>query len=191
MALVTATVAVGAATAYSAHRSASRQTDAMERGNDASIAAQERQYDQQREDFAPWLAAGKNALNQLENPVENFYASPDYEFRRSEGMRDIGNQYSAKGGGGNAMKALAGYNSNLASGEFGNWFNRTFAQSEAGRGATGSVGMAGQNMSNNISAGYQNLGRNQATVQGNMHANISNAMTSGISNYLYAKRAGI
>jgi hypothetical protein len=189
MAAITGAV-VGIGSAVMAKRSADKQTRAMREGNDAAVGEQRRQYDQTREDFSPWLAAGKNALNQLANPVENFYASPDYEFRRSEGLRDIGNQFAAKGGGGNAMKALAGYNSNLASGEFGNWFNRTFSQAEAGRGATGSVGQAGANAANNISAGYQNLGSNLATVQGNKYANINNAMVGGISNYLYAKKAG-
>jgi len=189
MAAITSAV-VGIGSAVMGARSAKKQTKALQQGNAASIAEQRRQYDQTREDFSPWLESGKNALNQLADPLENFYASPDYEFRKSEGMRDIGNQFAVKGGGGNAMKALAGYNSNLASGEFGNWFNRTFSQAEAGRGATGAVGQAGQNSANNISSGYQNLGRNQATVQGNMYANINNAMTSGISNYLYAKKMG-
>lgn len=55
-----------------------------------------------------------------------FQASPDYQFRRDEGTRAIGNSFAARGGatGGNALRALAEFNSNLASQEFGDWFNR-------------------------------------------------------------------
>ena len=190
MAAITASVAMGAASAYSAKRSADKQNKRLRKGQDASLEEQRRQYDQTREDFSPYREAGQNALNQLADPVANFYASPDYEFRRSEGMRDIGNQFAARGGGGNAMKALAGYNSNLASGEFGNWFNRTFSQAEAGRGATGSGAAMGQNTANNMSNTYMNTANNMATVTGNKYANLNNAMTGAASNALFSWGGG-
>lgn len=187
MAAISSAVAVGVGSAYTAKRSADKQTKALRKGNDASVAEQRRQYDTTREDFAPWRAAGADALGQItgDNVLDNFFASPDYEFRRSEGMRDIGNQFAARGGGGNAMKALAGYNSNLAAGEYGNWFNRMFGISEAGRGAQGTVAHAGMNAANNISAGYMNTGANIAGVRGNQYSNINNALVGGISNVLY------
>ena len=187
VAAVSAVTAIGSAAM--AKRSADKQNKTLRKGQNASIAEQQRQYDQTREDFEPWRMAGQNALNQLENPTENFYASPDYEFRKSEGMRDVGNQFAAKGGGGNAMKALAGHNSNLASGEFGNWFNRTFAQSEAGRGATGTMANLGQQSANQMSNTYTNTANQMATVTGNKYANMNNAMTSGVRNVLFATGA--
>lgn len=58
--------------------------------------------------------------------MSRFYASPDYEFRRSEGLRDsknyLNNTYGL--GSGNALKALTEFNSNLAAGEFGDYVNR-------------------------------------------------------------------
>ena len=167
-------------------RAASKQARAIREGTDASVAEQRRQYDQTRSDFEPWRQAGINAINQLADPTANFYASPDYEFRRTEGMRDIGNQFAARGSGGNAMKALAGYNSNLASGEFGNWFNRTLAQSEAGRGASGTVAQVGSNAANNMSAAYLNRGNQLSNIAYNKYANINNATVGAISNALYA-----
>ena len=185
MAAITASVAVAAGSAYMAKRSADKQTRAIKQGQDEATAEQRRQYDQTRKDFAPWREAGVNALNMLQDPLENFYASPDYEFRRSEGLRDIGNQFAARGGGGNAMKALAGYSSNLASGEFGNWFNRLFGISEAGRGAQGTVAHAGSQAANAISGYAMNTGANVANIQGNKYSNINNALVGGISNVLY------
>jgi hypothetical protein len=83
----------------------------------------------------------------------SFYASPDYNFRRTEGTRDIGNSFAARGGAasGNALKALADYNSSLAAGEFGNFFNRQAALAGIGQTATGQAASAGGAASANIS----------------------------------------
>lgn len=186
--VVAGVAAVGSAAISSrAARKAGRDVRA---GQDAATAEQRRQYDQTREDFAPWREQGTWALDMLKDPTKNFYASPDYEFRRSEGLRDIGNQFAAKGGGGNAMKALTGYSSNLASGEFGNWFNRMFGMSEAGRGAQGTVAHAGMNAANNIGGYAMSAGNQMANLRMNNAANINNALNSGISNILYANYLG-
>lgn len=190
MAVVSSVVAgvsaVGSA-ALSA-RASRKAAGEIRAGQDAATAEQRAAREQAREDFAPWREAGANALNQLQNPLDSFYASPDYEFRRSEGMRDIGNQFAARGGGGNAMKALNQYNSNLAGGEFGNWFNRIFGMSEAGRGATGSTTQAGMNAANNMSNISMNTGNQLAQLGMNNAANINNALQGGISNILYNRR---
>ena len=186
MAAITASLAVAAGSAYMAKKSADKQTDALRQGQDTATAEQRRQYDLSRADFAPWREAGVNALGQLEDPVENFYASPDYEFRRSEGLRDTGNMFNMKGGGGNAMKGVTGFASNLASGEFGNWFDRTFAQSEAGRGATGTTAHLGANAANNIGGYAMNTGMNIAGAQGQKYENINNALVGGVGNLYYA-----
>lgn len=186
MAAITAAVAVGVGSAALGARSAKKQAQAIRQGQDEATAEQRRQYDLSRADLQPWRRAGENALNQLENPRENFYASPDYEFRRSEGLRDTGNLFNMKGGGGNAMKGITDFASNLASGEFGNWFNRTFAQSEAGRGATNTTAHLGANAANNIGAYATNAGRSIAGVQGQKYENINNALTSTVGNVYYA-----
>lgn len=192
MAAITAAVAVGVGSAVMAKRSSDKQTSTIRRGQSDALAEQRRQYDTTRHDFRPWRIAGQNALNQItgDDVLENFYASPDYEFRRSEGLRDIGNQFAAKGGGGNAMKALAGYNSNLAAGEFGNWFNRLFGISEAGRGAQGTVAHAGMRASDNISRNYMNTANALAGIQGEEMSNLNNAFQSGISTYFYGSGYG-
>jgi len=59
------------------------------------------------------------------NP-SNFQASPDYNFRKNEGLGAVQNSAAAQGGlySGNTLRDITDYASNLASGEYGNWFNR-------------------------------------------------------------------
>lgn len=79
-----------------------------------------------------------------DSPFAEFAASPDYQFRRNEGIRDIGQQFAARGSGrsGNALRALAEYNSNLASAEFGQRANRLAALAGAGQVANAQAGSA-------------------------------------------------
>lgn len=65
-----------------------------------------------------------------------FQASPDYAFRQQEAVQALNNYYGAKGalGGGGAIKAILDRASNLASGEYGNWFGRQLERQQADRG---------------------------------------------------------
>ncbi len=121
--------------------------------------------------------------------MAGFFASPDYNFRRQEGQRDIGNSFAARGGAfsGNALKALAEYNSNLASGEYGNYFNRLAGLMDAGQGGTAQTAHAGANMANNISS---TLG-NTANMIGNNAMAAGNARASGIQGKYNALADGI
>jgi len=122
--------------------------------------------------------------NALSSPdYSAFFASPDYQFRRDEGQRDIGNSFAARGGAfsGNALRALTEYNQNLASGEFGNYFNRQAALAGIGQSATGQTAAAGANAANNIAQNYIGAGNARASgVSG-----VANALTGGLGNYLY------
>lgn len=184
-AIVGSAVVGGIASSKAAKKGARATRDATA----MQVESQERMYDQTREDLAPWREAGVNALNMMQNPMENFQASPDYQFRLNEGLDTLGSQFAMKGGGGNAMRGLESFRSNLASSEFGNWFNRMFGMSEAGRGAQGTVAHAGMNSANAISNAYGQQGANLASIYGNKYANINNAMQSGLSNMLYAANA--
>lgn len=95
---------------------------------------------------APQTEMPVQAQDAQGNALAAFLESPDYQFRRDEGTRDIQQQFAARGGAqsGNALKALAQYNSNLASGEFGNRFNRLaslagFAQQANSQGAQNAI----------------------------------------------------
>lgn len=79
--------------------------------------------------------------------MAGFFASPDYNFRRSEGTRDIQGTFAARGGAqsGNALRALAEFNSNLAAGEYGNYFNRLTTLAGLGSAATSQTAAYGAN----------------------------------------------
>lgn len=145
---IAGTVLTVGATAYAANRSnraAQQQTQAADQANAESA----RQYDQTRADFEPWRVEGQNALARLGNAstgdTSGFTQSPDYNFVRSEGTRGIERTAAARGGAfsGNALRALAEFNSGLASQEYGNWWNRQAGLAGVGQAATGSVANAG------------------------------------------------
>jgi hypothetical protein len=175
----------------SASKSASKQAKAVERSTDAQVAESQRQYDQTREDFAPYREWGIEGMEMLNDPLANFQASPDYQFRRDEGFRDIGNQFAARGGGGNALRALSEFSSNLAGGEYGNWYARMMNKVGIGAGANNAMTAANAASSNQIANAYGNQGAMNAGIYANKYANINNAAQSGISNFLYAKQAGL
>lgn len=195
MGLATAIVAssvIGAGTQAWGARRAAKDAQA---GYDAATAESRRQYDQTREDLAPWREAGGNALKRLDRAgsgdMSDFYTSPDYEFRRGEGTRDIGNFYSSGPSGvysGNAMRALAEFNSGLAAGEYGRWWDRNYRMSESGRGATNTTVAAGERMASNV--GNAMIGRGQAGAERwmNTASGVNNAAQAGISNYLYSRQ---
>jgi hypothetical protein len=161
-------------------------------GTDASIAESRRQFDQNREDLAPFREGGVAALGRLDQlnqgDFSGFFTSPGFEFRREEGLRGIENRFSASGGSlsGNALRRLTEFNSGLASQEFGNFFNRNLAQAGLGQTATTAGVAAGTNISGNIS--------NALTAGGNARASgvagINEAVQGGISNLFTAKQAG-
>lgn len=177
-------------------KGASNAADAQGQAADTAAAEQRRQYDQIRQDQAPWMAAGNSALEQLQRlnagDYSSFNASPDYNFTRSEGQRDIGNTFAARGGAGsgNALKALAQYNSGLASGQYNNYYNKIAGVAGVGQNATNSVQQAGTTAANNIS--NIQIGAGDARASGiigasNAWGNSINQAASAFGDY-YANR---
>lgn len=122
--------------------------------------------------------------------LDVFFASPDYEFRRGEGMRGIENSFAARGGAasGNALRALNEFNSNLASSEFGNFFNRQAALAGIGQAATSQGVGAASSTGKNVSSLLQDRGDSRASGI----ADMTNALTGGIGDLLsyYGYRNG-
>jgi hypothetical protein len=169
--------------ALGANKAAGIQSDAA----NASIEELRRQYEQNRADQMPWLEAGRSALGRLQDP-NGFQASPDYEFRRNQGMRGIGNYFGARGGAfsGNALKALNEYNSNLASGEFGNWFNRQASMAGLGQATAQGLGAAGANNAANIGNSLMAGGNARASGL----AGVNNAVQGGLQNAVLRRYLG-
>lgn len=101
--------------------------------------------------------------------MSGFFTSPGYQFRRDEGTRGIANSFGASGGAfsGNALKALAEFNSGLASQEFGKYVSQLNTIAGNGQQATSE---------NN------QLGANAANTQGRNALYAGDARASGIEN---------
>lgn len=183
---------INGANALLGYSTANRAADAAQAGNRDAIAENARQYDTTRADFAPWMKAGVNALGKLEDPNANFEASPDYGFRRSEGQRDVGNSFAARGGAfsGNALKALTEYNSNLAKGEFGDWWNRQAGLAGVGQAATGTVASAGNAASGRTSNLLADNGNIRASGITGANSALGYGLQDFLGNWLYKNRRG-
>jgi hypothetical protein len=103
-------------------------------------------FEQRRQQAAPGMSGGTPGRPDL----SPFFASPDYTFRRDEGIRGIENTFAARGGGasGNALRRLAEFNSNLAAGEYGNYFDRITRLAGLGGDATRETAAFGADAAN-------------------------------------------
>jgi hypothetical protein len=165
------------------------QRDAL----DQQLALQNRMYEQTRTDFAPYRDSGTANVNKLNTLLgiggdtgaadygrfrtadftpEMFKAGmdPGYGFRISEGLKAIDRQSAARGGliSGNALRAAAGYSSDLASQEYNAAFNR-FQTIRGNTLQPFQVGTA--------------AGQNAAAMQGQANANFGSAGGQAIGNY--------
>ena len=204
IAAIAGAAVIGAgASIYSAKKAAKAQKNAA----DQSIAEQRRQYDQTRADQAPWRTAGSAAIDRMaavyglngqtvKNPdgtpaqYGGFFNSPDYQFRKDESLKAANNALSSRGllGSGAAVKAKTALAGNLASAEFGDWWNRLAGVAGVGQTATQDTSAAGQNAANNISAAYTNAGNARASAYMNTGAAINNGLQNMAG--LYAFNAG-
>lgn len=195
---VAAAAVVGA---VASDRASSRSSRAGQQATDVTVAEQARQYDQTREDFAPARTLGNAAISDINRlygrnaagtetggpaDLSTFYRSPDYAFNLAEGQNAIDRSLAARGKAlsGAGIRAGVRYASGLASGEFGNFYNRLASQAGLGQAATGSTASAGANAANNISAAYLQNGQNRASAYTMGAQGLNNAVQGGISNYM-------
>ena len=89
----------------------------------------------------PYSAAGRSALDTLSKLLNKpqsyqYQADPGYQFRLAEGQKQITRMAAAHGaaGGGGTAKALAQYNSGLASQEYNTGWNRWNTEKQARQG---------------------------------------------------------
>jgi hypothetical protein len=108
-----------------------------------------------------------------------FFESPGYQFRRQEGNRGLERSAAARGGAfsGNALRALAEFNSGLASQEFGNYFNQLASVAGIGQTATNQTAAYGANHANQ--AGRNALAAGEARASGIIGQ--GNAIGQGVS----------
>lgn len=194
---VVAGAVVGAVASNSA---AKKGAKASQQATDATVAEQQRQYDQTREDFAPARNLGNAAIADINRlygrgadgtatgapDMGVFFNSPDFKFNRDQGQQAIDRSLAARGRAlsGAGVKAGARFAQGLASSEFGNFYNRLASQAGLGQAAAGSTASAGANASNNISNAFMQNGMNRASAYQQQAAGVNNAVTGGIQNYM-------
>lgn len=191
---VVASTAVGL---YSANKSASTQANAA---NQAAQLSQD-QFNQTRADQAPWRAAGETALNKLVplateyTPfgMDQFKQDPGYQFRLSEGLKQLGHAAGARGGliSGQTLKGIQDYAQNSASNEYTNAFNRYQTERNARLNPLQSLAGVGQSATNFVGQqGAANAANVGNYLTGGAAANAAgmvggaNAVNSGLGTYL-------
>jgi len=179
--------------AAGAARDASAAANVIER---EKMAQAWEMYQQNREDLAPWMEAGKRGLDQYESLLEDpsqIVKSPGYEFRLGEALKAVQNRSGVAGSvyGGSALKEMQKYASDYASGEFGSRLAQLAALSEIGRGTTGRIGQIGENViGQEIASGARmggniiNAGNVRASAYGAQAAGVNQAVQGGFSNYM-------
>lgn len=203
---------VGAAGSALASRSQSRAAQsaaqASQEASDASIAEQRRQYDLSRADQMPWLQAGRGALGTYSSllgqngseaqgaAMQQFQASPDYNFRLNEGARALTARNAALGiqDSGAAQRSALQYGQGLASSEYGNWANRLASLAGVGQTAANTNAQIGQNYAGSVSNILQNNAQNLSSSyaqQGQANAGLWGTLagigTGVINNYPWGR----
>lgn len=146
-------------------RGAQSAADAQAAASGASIDEQRRQYDLTRSDFAPYRAAGVDALGQLKTEINrpttaaDAMSDPGYQFGMQQGQLGLDRKAAAAGGriSGAALKAASEYATNYASTGYNAAYqrrqdrlNRLAALAGIGQSATGSSAQAGSAATNAI-----------------------------------------
>lgn len=202
-----ATVAGAAIGAKAISSASSKQAASVGDAN----ALQKYQYDQTREDNAPWRAAGEQSLNRLMGLLndgsltsrfagQNVQNEPGYAFGMQEGMRAIDNSASARGGiGGAALKAGARFAQDYAGTKYGQafdrWrmensdtFNRLSGLAGTGQQINAANSAAGQNYANHAGSNAIGLGNANAAAtlaRGNIYGN---ALNQGVAQWNQMQR---
>lgn len=132
----------------------------------AGIAEQQRQFDLQREDSAPYRQAGARALGQYEQQIAQPFSAadalrdPGYQFGLQQGQQALDRKIAAMGGrvSGAALKAASRYGTDYGSTKYGEAYqrrqdslNRLAALAGLGQTATANSSAAGQSSANAIS----------------------------------------
>lgn len=167
------------------NNAAGQQADAA---NNAT-AISDKQFQQNREDMAPWREAGAGALSQLSDGLKaggdfnrdftmsDFAADPGYKFRMDQGNSAMERSAASRGGllNGGTLKALNRYNQEFASNEYSNSYNRFNNDRTQRFNRLSSLAGTGQTATRDVA----NMGTQAAQTAGNNTMAAANARASG------------
>jgi hypothetical protein len=196
--IATAVVASSVISGAASKSAAGRQADAADRATEAT----ERQYQQNREDMAPWRDAGKAALANMtpglvpggeynrDFTLADFNADPGYQFRLDQGRDALEGSAAARGGllSGGTLKALTNYGQQAGSQEYQSAyqrfnadrdrrFNRLASVAGVGQTATTDTARMGTDATNNMNA--TRMASADASASGIM--GTANAVAGGVN----------
>lgn len=210
--LIGAAVIGGGASIIAGNKAAGAQRDASNQNTllqQQQNAEAQRQYDLNRGDLAPYREQGYKSLGQLGTgtaaggefnrnfTLADFQKDPGYAFRQQEGERGVEASAAARGGilSGGALKAIDRYNQDYASNEYGaaydrynndttTRFNRLSALAGTGQTAVNSGIAAGNNLTNQLQNGVNNIASNNsaaANARSSQYATTAQAI-GGVAN---------
>lgn len=195
-----AVIGGGAALAGGAMQANASNQAAQAQANSASqsLALQERQYNQSREDSMPWMTAGKTALEAYMGELglsdaakggtfqSGFTKTPGYEFGLQQGKEGTQNSLAALGmkNSGAGLKAIERYGQDYANQNYGNYLDRLSAASTGGQATVANQNALGQNAVSQMGQTIQDKGA--ATASG--YVGGANAWGNALSNV--SKQAG-
>lgn len=156
---------VGLGTALIGANASKNAANTAAAASDRSAETQLAMFQQNREDLAPYRAAGTQGLAQFQQSIgPSFQQSPGYQFAFGEGQRAIDQNASARGllNSGARLKELTRYGQGMANQEYGNYQNRLAALSGIGQTATGQTAQLGAQTAQGVGNAYQQAGQAQA-----------------------------
>ena len=190
---ITASMAILGAGALGAGASiygANKAASAQKAGIDASTAAQQKMFDEQKALNAPFREGGLTAQNKFmtllgltptagsgvtvdpndpnfgkyagDFTMADYTADPGYAFRLEQGMKGLQNSAAAKGllSSGSTLKGVIDYNSGMASQEYGNAYNRYQTNRNNQLSPLSGMMGMGQTATNNLTSSAGTMGQN-------------------------------
>lgn len=129
--------------------------------------------------------AGLNGAASGQAAMQNFTASPGYQFRLQEGVNALDRSAASRGmlNSGAQMKALSQYGQGLASEEYGNWLQQLQGLNNQGFQATGQVADSRNLLSQLLNQSYGQAGANQANAglaNGGMWGSLAGTVLGGL-----------
>lgn len=155
-------------------------------------AAAQQATEQQRNDLAPYRAAGLaplqaqgdllglNGQPAADAAMGRYQQSPGYQFQMDQGLRAVDSAAAAKGmvRSGATLKAEQTFGQGLANSDFGTYYNRLMGLSTLGENAAA----GGASTANTSALLAQNAGNTQGSIFGNAAGGVNNVVNSLFSN---------
>lgn len=183
----------------------SQASQAQQKGAQASIDEQSREYDTTRNDNQTALDARNSALAKMQELAGSFgsgptadqvMATPGYQFGLTQGQKGLDSSAAAAGGlySGKQLKAASSFNTDYATTKYddslnnmrnaqNDQFNREASISGQGQIGANAINAAGTNMANQNSATYQGLGNAQGAAAISQANTVQNGINQGVSWY--------